>query len=86
MFTLHAITEPLAVLLVNLATACCSCLVDVALIRRGLREDGIKVLMLSVDVMRVRPICSTPSAACVQHRTARCGYSASQTCTVCVQG
>jgi len=62
---------------VNLATACCSCLVNVRLIHRGFREDGIKVIMLGADVMRFRPICSAPF-----HR--RPGYSASQTCTVCV--
>ena len=71
---------------VNLATACCSCLDDVGLIRRGFREGGIKVLILGANVrpMRVRPICSAASVACVGH-TARSGYSASQTCTVCVQ-
>jgi len=47
--------------IVNLATTCCSCLVDVGLIRRSFREDGIKVLMLSVDIMCVRPICSPPT-------------------------
>ena len=61
---------------VNLATACCSCLVDVGLIRRGFREGGIKMLILGANVrpMRVRPICSAASVACVQGRTAHSGY------------
>ena len=71
---------------VNLATACCSCLVDVGLIRRGFREGGIKVLIiLGADARLADLQCSISGLRTLQGRTASSGYSASQTCTVCVQ-